>query len=326
MNELMNDIEIQQPPLVLTPGENENDIEVHSQPQTPEPQPLQPTYFDTPTKTPPRRQQLPKRFQDDLPPVPTPIEPPAPPDPELAPSPSEQAAEPTPVSAFTTKPDEFGLFCIYDCAPTHDPNENVNLETVADAPTLVNTSDTGRSPLAGFGTNAAMVQEVPSETAPFLNISIFRIMNWFHQMKEKSLSSLNDLVWNVILPKGPNGFRQEHFEGFDAHREGKRMDEYEKAKTKAAEEQPLPFNAADGWTKSSVKIRLPRARHSWESESVAPEMTIDNVWHRDVVQVVKAAFQDTTALDFHMKPFKQMWTPEPDEPTQQIHGEAFWTD
>ncbi|KAK7453268.1 hypothetical protein VKT23_011944 [Stygiomarasmius scandens] len=104
------------------------------------------------------------------------------------------------------------------------------------------------------------------------------------------------------------------------------MDEYEKAKTKAAEEQPLPFNAADGWTKSSVKIRLPHARHSWESESVAPEMTIDNVWHQDVVQVVKAAFQDTAALDFHMKPFKQMWTPEPDKPTQRIHGEAFWTD
>ncbi|THU84525.1 hypothetical protein K435DRAFT_870175 [Dendrothele bispora CBS 962.96] len=331
----------------MVPSDPEPEPRVHQHPESPPPEPHT-GYFDTPKNSPPpRRRQLPGRYQDFIPQASTVISQahlqPRTPSPQLpAPSPSQTHMEtphPDPEAIveadislpFETEPDEFGLFRIYDQAPSHDPMENINLENITEAPTLVNTSDT-RSPLASFGSHAAALisrsdtDQPSSSIAPFANISVFRIMHWFYQMKEKSLSSLNDLVWNVIQPKGPNGFRQEHFDRFDARWEAKRLDEYNKAKSIAAEEQPLPFNAADGWKQSSVRIRLPRVRHSWGSESLAPEMSVDNVWHRDVVQVMKAALQDESALDFHMKPFKQMWKPSEDEAPMRIYGEAFWSD
>ncbi|THU84721.1 hypothetical protein K435DRAFT_687006 [Dendrothele bispora CBS 962.96] len=98
------------------------------------------------------------------------------------------------------------------------------------------------------------------------------------------------------------------------------------ARQRAAKEQPLPWNAADGWNQSSVKLDLPRAKKSWKNPESIPKMTVEGVWYRNIVDVIKAAFQSEQAREFHMKPFKMMWKPCPDQPELRIYGETFWAE
>ncbi|THV02952.1 hypothetical protein K435DRAFT_652343 [Dendrothele bispora CBS 962.96] len=104
------------------------------------------------------------------------------------------------------------------------------------------------------------------------------------------------------------------------------MDDYIADRQLAAKEQPLPWNAADGWIKEPVTIQLPRARKSSKNEESIPTMKVEGVWHRNVVDVIKGAFQSEQAREFHLKPFKMMWKPHPDQPELRIHGETFWTE
>ncbi|KAK7450147.1 hypothetical protein VKT23_013030 [Stygiomarasmius scandens] len=305
--------------------------QVHTQPE--------PGYFDTPNpneKLPPRNRAPPKPFKDMIPSIsllhhtrkkPTLFSTPS----TLSPSPPVEAhlgeperSTPAKLPSYETDPDEFGLYRIYDQKPSHDPAENIDLHTLTDFPIPDNTKDMSeRSPFSGLGPNASSSIVDFSSINPFPNIGIFRLMQWHYTVKQKSLGSLKSLVENVILPAD---FQQEHFQSFNPIQEGKRMDNYMEAKHLAAKEQPLPWNAADGWIKSSATLKLPRAKKSSKTEDAAPEMKVDNVWYRDVVEVIKAAFQSELAWEFHMKPFKLMWKPSTDEPLQRVHGEAFWTD
>ncbi|KAF5323658.1 hypothetical protein D9758_017135 [Tetrapyrgos nigripes] len=227
---------------------------------------------------------------------------------------------------FVTVPDEFGLYRIYDHSPpTYDPDENTSLDTVTDARTFQKTHSNYKSPFH-TASNAAKTSEsaASSSESPLLfeNISVSRLMWWYYEEKEKSLDNLNLLVQKIIL--SPE-FKQDHFAGFDAHREGRTLDE------EIRRRQELPFKARDGWINSSVHIKVakpgkPSSDTDDPTEESASTVEIQNVWHRDINEVVKAAFQEKSSLDFHMKPFKYMWKPSPQEPEQRVYGEVFWSD
>jgi hypothetical protein len=226
---------------------------------------------------------------------------------------------------YRIAPDEFGLSRVYYQQPSLDPAENFNLYAATDFPLSSADNIPERSPFSGFGPQAGSLTADTriSSLNPFPNISVFRLMKWFYSVRRKSLDNLTSLVRDVISPAD---FEQQHFHNFNAQTQAKHMDAYIAAEQQAAIDQPLPWNSADGWKKTSVTLQLPRARKRSETEEDIPQMTVEGVRYRDVAEVIKAAFQGDQAWDFHLKPFKLMWKPYSDEPEIRVHGETFWTD
>jgi hypothetical protein len=133
-------------------------------------------------------------------------------------------------------------------------------------------------------------------------------MNWFYQTGSKTINDMNALVHDVIL--SPD-FDTDHLQNFNASSEAKRLDD----------NPTCP--ASDGWNESSVKIRLPKTREKYTNEDDAPEVEIPGVLHRDLLQSIISAFKDPSFEAFHLKGFKQFWKPSPDEPVEEIYGEAY---
>ena len=81
-----------------------------------------------------------------------------------------------------------------------------------------------------------------------------------------------------------------------------------------------------GWKESVVKIRLPPERATSMDESKAPEFEVPGVFHRSLVDIIKDAFQETAALEYHYTPFKYFWKPSNDEPAQRLYSELYSSD
>ena len=232
-------------------------------------------------------------------------------------SPSPLQPEP-----YITKPDEFGLYRVYRVLPQCSPDDQFDVSTVADAPTFIR-EEKKRNPTAGFGVRGGSVLEENKQTwySPFLNASTFRLMDWYYQSTSLSLASLDNLVQNVIL--APD-FEQSDFDGFQASREAQRIDDRALGR-KGMEDMTLPFRCSDVWTEAEVSIPLPFPGQRYHSEQEAPHITL-NVAHRKLTEVVRSAYKDPSATEFHWKGFTQMWKPSPDEPAQRIYGEAYMSD
>jgi len=143
--------------------------------------------------------------------------------------------------------------------------------------------------------------------APYLNATVYRLMNWFYQTSFKSLTNMDSLVHDVL--RAP-GFDASHLEGFSASREAKRLDD------------PIHC-ASDGWQESTIKIRLPKTYARFEQEDDAPEAEIPGVLHRDLLQSIVSAFKDKSMEAFNLKGFTQLWKPSADEPVEEVFGEAY---
>lgn len=67
-----------------------------------------------------------------------------------------------------------------------------------------------------------MADVVTNTFAPFLNMTVFRLMSWFYGGSQmKSLAELDSLVNDVILQED---FDKAHLHGFSAARESARLD------------------------------------------------------------------------------------------------------
>ena len=115
---------------------------------------------------------------------------------------------------YITKPDKFGLYQVYRVLPQCSPDDQFDVSTVADAPTFI-WEEKKRNPTAGFGVRGGSILEENKQTwySPFLNASTFRLLDWYYQLTSLSLTSLDNLVQNVIL--APD-FKQSDFDGFQA--------------------------------------------------------------------------------------------------------------
>ena len=58
----------------------------------------------------------------------------------------------------------------------------------------------------------------------------------------------------------------------------------------------------DGWREGSVTIVLPKVGERHEDEDHAHSFTINKIWHRSFLEVIKSAFTDVTARHFHWFP------------------------
>ena len=115
----------------------------------------------------------------------------------------------------------------------------------------------------------------------------------------------------------PN-FCLEDLVGFRAKREAERLDKYCREP-----DSESPFAGKDGWIETSVEISLPCEKVRHISESQAPVYKVEGLFYRRPLEVIKAAFQETTAEMFHLSPFEEYWRPSPDSPPERLYSELY---
>ncbi|KAI0259134.1 hypothetical protein BC834DRAFT_974518 [Gloeopeniophorella convolvens] len=247
------------------------------------------------------------------PPTPTPE--PSPPPPEIDEgSFGDAAADELEVSK--TEVNDFGVYRVYSTAPTYDPEQYTSLDDLCDTKTLSRapTSAASRRWWAGFG--ASVLDSVNDNiVAPFINVSVFRLMHWFYGSNTKSLADLDRLVNDVILA---DDFNRDDFRVFSAQRELRRLDN-------VAEGTQL--DAKDGWLKASVKFTMSPGGAPL-NEGASAELVVDGVFYREVLEVTKGAWRDITGLQLHQTPFQQHWQ-DPNDPTAppvRIYSELYNSD
>lgn len=271
-----------------------------------------------------RKRRIPRRFRkesDLLPsaqfaamstysevvtPEPSPI-----PTPQPSP-PSSRSTSPTSINHIDpesidheTVPNQFGLYRRFTEWPSVDPEDVITINHLADAPTFAGSTTYGHREAADMISTV----ELPSNPfSPYLNATVYRLMNWFYQTSVKSFADMDSLIHDVL--RAPD-FDATHLENFNASREANRLDDD-------------PFHpTSDGWRESTVKIRLPKTRAQFKQEDDAPEAEIPGVLHRDLLQSIVSAFKDKSMEAFNLKGFTQLWKPSADEPVEEVFGEVY---
>lgn len=250
------------------------------------------------------------------------------------PTPSQHDEEIPAIPKFKTNPNSFGVYRIYRSEPLFTPDDNFHINSVADGPNFTKDSIspihlTRSSPFSTTFTNPAP-PETPKTTVttpsylPFKNVSVFRLMQWFYDSSlTKSLGTLNDLVHHVLL--APD-FDTNDLAEFDAAKEAKRLDNFHpsaqiEGSPGSANSGPQLLN--DGWIETSVPISLPCDKVSHSSDASAPVFNVKGLLYRKPLEVIKAAFQEPSAAQFHLTPFEEYWKPSPESPPQRIYSELY---
>lgn len=225
-----------------------------------------------------------------------------------SPSPTP-SLEPTLVP-FETKPDNMGLYRIYPTHPTLVPTDGTTLNTVTDAPTL----DCGQPGskctkiLAGLpSTDVGMDELFDAFTNPTCGL----LMAW--QYSGTGLNSAAHFDRLGTFLDDPL-FCQKDAVGITHTRESKLLDRY-------LDDKSNPFQEEYGWCESTVRIRLPKEKQKWASEEDAPELEIPGVYHRSLIDIITAVFEDDISQTFNMTPFTQYWKIS-EEKTVQVFSEA----
>jgi hypothetical protein len=278
------------------------------------PAPEAPPLESRSSRLPPRTRRLPKRYRDELPPVPLPVV--ATIDDTIDPQPADDdLPHPTPEPApiFRTEANEFGVYReYYGSLPSYTPDEISDLSDLCDSPALLNKPDSSpeQAPPLRNPTQQSFFR-------PFSNPTVFRVMNWFHGLSNlKSQRELDRLVREVILAED---FSPNDLQGFSAEREVARLDSYQD------DESPI-FSASDGWTHRSVPIRVPAENVRHPSEDAAPIFHVDGLYYRNIVEVVKSALQEPSAKQYHLSPYREFWKPSEDAPAERIYSEIYSSD
>ena len=105
-------------------------------------------------------------------------------------------------------------------------------------------------------------------------------MVWHYNGGTVKSAIQTDLLAKAITDKQ---FNASDILGFSVHKENENIDEF-------LSQQSTPFQRRHGWHEASVRIRVPCATRTFSSEEDAPEFTINSIYHRRLVDVVKGFF------------------------------------
>lgn len=237
-----------------------------------------------------------------------------------------------PPTLLHTESDSFGLFREYTEYPTYEPDKYTSLDDVCDAGTFNTAPAPSRDPESGFGPRKApqsSSSQFPSSSdsaqnpyAPFPNPSTYHMMKFAYDCQNDNSFRLAGIQrMNDQVIQQPD-FDPTELSGFSAHKEAKRLDEFISSQSF---DSVLPFDAHAGWKKASVKVSLPCTRHK-TSEDKAPTVEIDDVVHRDLLEVMKETYSSEAASEYHLRGYKQMWEREGYPEPIRVHGEVYSSD
>ena len=238
--------------------------------------------------------------------------------------------EPPIADPIETEPDSMGLYRIYPRPPARDPDEQITIHHVADAPTFFKETSINReeNPLVGLGVTARAQSELEIKPfySPFLNSTVFRLMTWFYKTSIKTLTNLDSLVSEVLLA---DDYDRDDLIGFSALRESHRLDQSHPQQNaeyvSSRSSSPPPPVSSDLWHQDTVQLPLPLTHEKFNSKSDAPTIKI-NVHHRNLMEIVKSGAQASSANLFHWKGFKQFWKPSEIERAERVYGEVYTSD
>jgi hypothetical protein len=196
-------------------GFNNDDMDVDNEVKESEPTRHEIPEFQPPATAYGCQRRFPQRYQDFLPnstvhiphmPPTLPIAKPTVAASSRTASPVIELPEPTPTSILKTDHDEFGVYRVYTTYPSTNPDEIQDLESHCDAPGLATASETREKRWwTSFGWAepglSSLLKKGPAKfCAPFLNATVFRLMNWFYSgTSTKSVAELQSLVDDVLL-------------------------------------------------------------------------------------------------------------------------------
>ena len=142
--------------------------------------------------------------------------------------------------------------------------------------------------------------------------------NWVYESRN-SLSNkrVDSLVQNVITHPE---FVPADLEGFRAADAFKVLDTW----SETAQGALPPSNS---WIHASVPLKLPPAgKGNHPGESFASIYDVKGLLYRRPLEVIKDAFSEASAADFHQSPFEEYWKPSPESPPERIYSELYNTD
>jgi hypothetical protein len=203
-----------------------------------------------------------------------------------------------------TEEDSMGLFRHYTMLPSKDPNLHLTIHHVADVLTFLKDVESPYNPLTGFGPQAVHNSSTDALAktlyyTPFLNATVFRLMNWFYQSSKKTLADLENLVHNMILHLD---FHSSDLKNFSATHESRCLE-----KSINTSDSDLSYLKNDDWKEAVIKVPLPLSRTRYASEDDAHMLEVQFV-HRSLGEVIKSGVQDFASLhNFHWCGFKQFW-------------------
>lgn len=229
-------------------------------------------------------------------------------------SPSQPEYEDKDELEYDTEPNIFGVFKRYTEKPQRDPEDCISLDDLCDSSKLaVAPADPvlNTNPLGGFGKKLS--NELKENIYfPFLNASVFRLMNWFYSGSPiKSAAELERLVKEVILAED---FAIKHFIRFRTLKEFSRLD--------ALNKTDASFATEDGWQQGSVDIPLPFEKKKYKSEADTPKFQVTEIWFRRLLEVIKAAYQDPIAAKYHFLPHRMYWRRTTRNPPSRASSET----
>lgn len=226
-------------------------------------------------------------------------------------------ARPPPI---VTAPNSMGVYREYPDKPFQDPDDCTSLDQLCDAPTFESSTDPNISSMGNSRLSLPVFSTLSNPFLPFLNATIFRLMNWFYSGSQmKSAAELDRLVKEVLLA---DDFDINNLKKFSATREMERMDNYVEGSVDDL------FKVEDGWHDSTVKIKVPAEdnQHDPGGEGLAPEFSIPGLRHRSFLETIKAGLRDESFRLLHLTPFRCFWKPSEDVPAERIYGEQYTSD
>jgi hypothetical protein len=207
----------------------------------------------------------------------------------LSPSPPPTPeSEPAADTGFTTEPNGFGLYRKYNRKPLTDPEEALTLTDLVYEDALQEQQQSEARATEALRSSGVNIFH------PFPNATIFRCIKWFLECSGTvSAAGLDRFIHEVILA---DDFDRKDLIKFSTTREMARLDEHGAT--------DVPFSADDGWKKGSVTLHLPKAKAKHASEAASPQALVSGIHYRPVLEVIKAACQNSQAKEYHWVPFK----------------------
>ena len=144
------------------------------------------------------------------------------------------------------------------------------------------------------------------------------MMCWQHTKSVTKSASEMDRLAHSLGDSMRDSFNIKDFTTFNTARENERIDSY-------IADPSSPFNEGEGWHQSLVKIRLP-ANKVKTPEDQAPEFEVKGVWHRNIVDIIKTVYSDSTFSTLHATLFQHFWKPFKNSKPKHVHSEIYCSD
>jgi len=145
-------------------------------------------------------------------------------------------------------------------------------------------------------------------------MTIYRLMEWMNTGSHlKSASEVTRLADEVLT--SPD-FCAGDLKDFNAQRQNERFD-----RSKVGTDKDV--FAQDSWRQVDIDIIIPSGTGNPSGDG--HPFTVSGFRYRRLLDVIKSAFSELTALKFHLSPFKQ-FVRLPDGTPMRVHGEVFTSD